>query len=97
MRLNSEIEKRVEEALSLAEKINFVEPRPFFYTRVAARLETQRQPALSLIPSALKIACALLLILNSVYFLSFKSTTQENSTSNFASYYQLSANDFYNQ
>ncbi len=93
--MSEKIKKQVEETLAFADRIPAAKPKPYFYTRVSARLESQRESVISLLPSSLKIACTLLLILNASYFISSKKTKQD-TVSGFANFYQINSSDIYN-
>jgi hypothetical protein len=93
--MSKDIQKQIEQALSAEAYIKKVSPKPFFYTRVRAKLENQPAKSLiALVPVSLRVVCSIVLIVNIAYFFSSKQK-QKNESEQLASFYQLNSNSFY--
>ncbi|MBI1770119.1 MAG: hypothetical protein HYR67_17260 [Bacteroidetes bacterium] len=95
--MEKDIQKRIEETLDANRYIKPVSPKPFFYTRVKARMEWKPSDSfIQLIPVSLRVVCFLILIINTAFFLSssLRSGT-ENMSDQLASFYQFNSTSVY--
>jgi len=93
--MENDLQKRIEETLDVKNYIKPVLPRPFFYTRVMAKMERTTVPVISMVPVPIKIACSLVLILNIIFF-SFSSRQSKASASEqLASFYEINSSSVY--
>lgn len=94
--MEKDLQKRIDETLDAASHIQSVSPKPFFYTRLKARMEREPVPVIQLIPVSLKATCVLILILNATfYFSNVVSSKSENAGQQLASFYQLNSSSVY--
>ena len=89
--MGNDLQNRIEETLDVKKYIDPVLPRPFFYTRVMAKMEKASAQTISLVPVPIKIACSLVLLLNIAFF-SLSSRQSKTSTSEqLASFYEINS------
>jgi len=95
MKTEHEIERRIDETLNLTDSLQHVSPRPFFYTRLQAKMEKRALAnSMSLIPLSIKVSCVLVVVVN-IIFLTSSLLSPRNEAQNFASYYNLQSEDVY--
>jgi type VI protein secretion system component VasF len=95
--MENDLQKRIEETLDSANHVKPVSPKPFFYTRLKAKMEIESSPSvIQLIPTSLRATCALILIMNAAFFFStfFQSKT-ENTSQQLASFYEFNSTSVY--
>ncbi len=90
----------IDEILNVTNRIKPVEPKPFFYSRLRAKMEQRSfsadQSVSSLIPMHLKICGVAIIIINAWFFTN--QIVVNNSTSNsqaLASFYQFNSLNLY--
>lgn len=86
----------IDDILKVTDRIKSVEPKPFFYSRLRAKMEQHSssadQSVSSMIPMYLKISGVAIIIINSWFFTN--QIAVNNSTSNsqeLASFYQFNS------
>ena len=86
----------IDEILKLADRIKSVEPKPFFYSRLCAKMEQRStladQSIGAMIPMYLKISGVAIIIVNS-WFFSYQIVVNDSgsNTQGLASYYQFNS------
>lgn len=99
MKKKQRIQEEVEKTLNSLEGIKRAEPRPFFYTRLQAKMEQKLRPKArpnwSVRPVYVFATLAIVLMLNVVTIVTFTKSShqpQQNETDNFAKTYGLDSN-----
>lgn len=94
--MEKDIQKRIDETLDAA-YFKRVSTKPFFYTRVKAKMEALPSGAISLIPVSLRMACSTILIINAIFFLSTLLTNNtENASEQLAAFYHFNSSVYSN-
>ncbi len=94
MTMAKDLQKRIDETLDAANNINSVSPKPFFYTRLKAKMEETPVRVISLVPVPIKIACSLVLLMNIAYFGLTSKQNQASSSEQLASFYEINSSDY---
>jgi len=92
--MDEDLQKRIDETLDAVNHIQPVSPRPFFYTRLKAKMEKETVRVISSVPVPIKIACSLVLIVNIAFFSLSSNKSQTNSSEQLASFYQINSSDY---
>lgn len=95
--MENDLQKRIDETLDSINYIKPVSPKPFFYTRLKATMESEPSAsAIQLIPVSLRATCVLVLIMNAAFFLSsiFQSKS-ESASQQLASFYEFNSTSVY--
>lgn len=86
--MKKSLHNRIEETLQPQDFIKPVEPQSFLDTRILARMTRQHEtPTLALLPRALKVAFAALLVLNGYYIYSLQKP--DDAAADLASGYSI--------
>jgi hypothetical protein len=94
--MEKDLQKRIDEALDAANHIKPVSPKPFFYTRLKAKMEQESQRSvLQLVPVSLRVTCSVILFINAVYFFSSSFQKSTNASEQLAAFYQFDSNSVY--
>ena len=95
--MENDLHKRIEETLNSANFIKPVSPKPFFYTRLKAKMESEPSVSgIQLIPVALRATCVLILMMNAAFFFStFFQSKSENASQQLASFYEFNSTSVY--
>lgn len=95
--MEKDIQKRIDETLE-TNYVKRVSTKPFFYTRVQAKMEAQPAgPLISLIPVSLRVACSTVLIINAIFFLStLLANKTESASDQLASFYHFNSSVYSN-
>jgi len=95
--MENDLQKRIEETLDTTNYIKPVSPKPFFYTRLKAKMESESSiSVIELIPVSLRATCVLILIMNAAFFFStFFQSKPENASQQLASFYEFNSTSVY--
>ncbi len=95
--MENDLQKRIDETLDSVNHIKPVSPKPFFYTRVKAKMESEPSASvIQLIPISLRATCVLILIMNAAFFFStFIQSKSENASQQLASFYEFNSTSVY--
>jgi hypothetical protein len=93
--MERDLQKRIDEALDVKNYIEPVSPRPFFYTRVMAKMEKTSSPLISMVPVPIRIACSLVLLLNIVFFSLSSKQNKTSASEQLASFYEINSSSVY--
>jgi hypothetical protein len=92
--MEKDLRKRIDETLALANQIKPVSPKPFFYTRLKAKMEEETVRVISSVPVPIKIACSLVLLVNIAFFSLSSNKSQTDSSEQLASFYEINSSDY---
>ena len=92
--MEKDLQKRIDEALDAVDHIQPVSPKPFFYTRLKAKMEETPAKVISLVPMPIKIACSLVLLVNISFFGLTPKQSKSTSSEQLASFYEINTSDY---
>ena len=95
--MENDLQKRIDETINAANDIKSASPKPFFYTRLKAKMESEPSTSIiQLIPVSLRATCVLILIMNAAFFFSsFFQSKSENASQQLASFYEFNSTSVY--